>query len=89
MAMVHMDEILASMDLLDLEMECVACIHCEVNDHILRIVVLRFAWTHARALGFVEKGEVGFLEKFRGGFKQDIDDEGEEDKGDEEGDGEV
>ncbi|GJT15879.1 hypothetical protein Tco_0874585 [Tanacetum coccineum] len=89
---------------------------------ILRIVVLRFAWTNAWALGFVEKGEedgsrvmvekvvhenrhyvsfefeiqewrryyeVGFLEKFGGGFKQNIDDEGEEDKEDEEGDGEV
>ncbi|GKB44362.1 hypothetical protein Tco_0889304, partial [Tanacetum coccineum] len=30
-----------------------------------------------------------FLEKFGGGFEQDIDDEGEEDKEDEEGDGEV
>ncbi|GKF13124.1 hypothetical protein Tco_0051050, partial [Tanacetum coccineum] len=27
--------------------------------------------------------------KFKGGFEQDIDDEGEEDKEDEEGDGEV
>ncbi|GJS87635.1 hypothetical protein Tco_0770271 [Tanacetum coccineum] len=32
---------------------------------------------------------IGFLEKFGGGFEQDIDDEGEEDKEDEEGDGQV
>nr|GEX64885.1 zinc finger BED domain-containing protein RICESLEEPER 2-like [Tanacetum cinerariifolium] len=32
---------------------------------------------------------LGFLEKFKGAFEQDIDDEGEEDKEDEEGDGEV
>ncbi|GJW48057.1 hypothetical protein Tco_0079703 [Tanacetum coccineum] len=38
---------------------------------------------------YVEKGEVGFLEKFGGEFEQDIDDEGEEDKEDEEGDDEV
>ncbi|GKA99002.1 hypothetical protein Tco_0826939 [Tanacetum coccineum] len=31
----------------------------------------------------------GFLEKFEGGFEQDMDDEGEEDKEDEKGDGEV
>ncbi|GKA05212.1 hypothetical protein Tco_0684332 [Tanacetum coccineum] len=31
--------------------------------------------------------EVGFLEKFKGGFEQDIDDESEEDEDDEEGDG--
>ncbi|GKE28879.1 hypothetical protein Tco_1444263, partial [Tanacetum coccineum] len=30
-----------------------------------------------------------FAEKFEGGFEQDIDDEGKEDKEDEEGDGEV
>ncbi|GJT53267.1 hypothetical protein Tco_0988321 [Tanacetum coccineum] len=39
---------------------------------------------------FSERKKAGIPnEKFKGGFEQDIDDEGEEDKEDEEGDGEV